>query len=271
MLHKTKINSRFVLNGFTINPITERHILVNIMRGLGEYQDKHLCDYSKGVIHKNYLGKIVMGPFATYIENTEQNGLVGHCILDNGYYTIRIWNNTFPAKIQFDLFLENDLNDTDLILDHLCAPAVPNDGFGIFDYTYSTEKIKLLDSRIRKDNENDSSYIVNDKINFLDEDKNKWNVTLNQLKDPECYYCNKKPVSWIFIDEMQKVHVDFKSVLACENHIKNGRIRELSSTLGLEEGLDFYSSDQEKKFAMEKIVDAEGKVLYTENKEMRDE
>ncbi len=257
-----------MLNGFTINPVTEKNILVNIMRGLGEYQDNHLCDYSKGTIHKNYLGRIILGPIVTDVSDTEKNGLVGHCILDNGYYTIRIWNETFPAAFQFDLFLENDLQDTDLILDHLCAPAVPNDGFGIFDYTYSTEKIKLLDSPLRKENPYESSYKVNDSINYLSKDKDNWEITLNQLKTTECYYCKNAATDWIFIDDMQKVHVDFKSVIVCKEHIKNGRIRELSSSLGLKEGDDYYSSESEKIFSMEEVQDSEGKILYTKNKEV---
>lgn len=268
MFHRNKVVTKFTLNGFTINPVTEKHILVNIMRGLAEYKGNHLCDYSKGVVHKNYLGDIVLGPVATLIENVENTGLVGHCILDNGYYTIRIWDNTHPAKFQFDLFLEDDLKDPDLIIDHLCAPPVPNDGFGVFDYTYSTKKIKLSESPLTKHVDSESQYLVNDKINFINGEKNNWDITLNQLKEIQCYYCEENATNWILIDDMSKVHIDFKSIVVCKDHIKNGRIRELSSTLLNEEGLDTYYSHSEKSFVIEEVVDENGKVLYTKNKEI---
>jgi hypothetical protein len=268
MFHKNKVITRFTLNGFTINPVTEQHILVNIMRGLAEYNGNHLCDYSKGVVHKNYLGNIVLGPIAATIENVENTGLVGHCILDNGYYTIRIWNNTHPSKFQFDLFLEDDLKDPDLIIDHLCAPPVPNDGFGIFDYTYSTKRTKLSESPLTKHVDDESQYLVNDKIKFIDNEKNNWNITLNQLKEIECYYCKENATDWVFIDDMSKVHIDFKSILVCKEHIKNGRTRELSSSLANESGLDKYSSDNERSFSMNEIRDESGKVLYTQNQEI---
>ena len=268
MFHRNKVVTRFTLNGFTINPVTEQHILINIMRGLAEYNGNHLCDYSKGVVHKNYLGDIVLGPLATLIENVENIGLVGHCILDNGYYTIRIWNNTHPSKFQFDLFLEDDLKDPDLIIDHLCAPPVPNDGFGIFDYTYSTKRTKLSESPLTKHVDAESQYLVNDKINFISGEKNNWEITLNQLKKIECYYCKENATGWVFIDDMSKAHIDFKSVLVCKEHVKNGRIRELSSSLGNEEGLDKYSSDNERSFSMNEIRDEFGKVLYTQNEEI---
>ena len=265
MIHKNKIVTRFILNGFTINPVTEKQILINVMRGLGQYKKNHLCDYGKDVVHKNYLGGIVLGPFAAEVDDVKNAGLVGNCILDNGYYTVRIWNNIHPSRFQFDLFLEDDLKDLDLIIDHLSAPPIPNDGFGIFDYTYSLETEKIPDSFLFKNKHNDSSYQINNKINFLNKEKNEWEIVFNELKSVECHYCKENGTNWIFIDDVGKNHLNFKSVIVCKEHLDNGRIRELSSTLGNAEGKDFYTSKTDVMFLLKNVVDEDGTILYTKN------
>lgn len=253
------------MHGFTINPVTDPEFLKNILRGLGNYKDIHFCDYGiKNTTHKNYLGEIIGGPFASTVKTSESSGLIAHCMLDNGYYTVRVWNNVFPAEIYFDLFIEEELLDTDLIIDHLCAPAVPNDGFGMFDYTFSTSKTMMPSSSLSKFSKVESSYIVNDPVSFIDEDREDWEVVLNQLKSPECHYCGNAPEHWIFIDDDSKIHLNFKSVLVCGEHKIFGRSREISNESDKDGELDYRTSKNKKKFYMKEIVENDTN-LFTKN------
>lgn len=253
------------MHGFTINPVTDPEFLKNILRGLGNYKDIHFCDYGiKNTTHKNYLGNIVDGPFASTVKTSDSGGLIAHCMLDNGYYTVRLWNDVFPAEIHFDLFLEEELLDTDLILDHLCAPAVPNDGFGMFDYTFSTSKTIMPSSSLSKFYKHESSYTVNDPVSFINEDREDWEVILNQLKSPECYYCKNAPEHWIFIDDDSKIHLNFKSVLVCGEHRALGRSREISNEPDKDGELDYQTSKNKKKFYMKDITEKNTN-LFTKN------
>jgi hypothetical protein len=265
MSHKSRLVTRLNIHGFSINPVAHKKFLFNIIKGLTEYDDKHFCDYGKNIVHKNYIGKLVSLPEVTLINENERTGFVGFCILTNGYFVIRIFTNTYPATIEFDLLLDDKLEDIDLIIDHLCAPAIPNDGLGMFDYTYSIKTEKIHDNSLFKDRQNDSSYYLNDQIKFLDKDTNEWEVVLNELKTAECYYCNENGTNWIFIDDIGNVHSDFKSVVVCKNHIDRGRIRELSSTLGNKEGKDFYKSTTDILFLPKHVTDEVGNILYTKN------
>jgi hypothetical protein len=265
MSHRSRLVTRLNINGFTINPIADKKFLFNIIKGLTEYDDKHFCDYGKNVIHKNYLGNSAFLPEVSLINENEKTGFVGFCSLTNGYLVIRIFTDTYPATIDFDLVLDDKLEDIDLIIDHLCAPAIPNDGLGMFDYTYSIKTEKMIDNSLFKDNRCDSSYELNDQIKFLDEGKTEWEVVLNQLKTIECYYCKDSGTNWIFIDDTSNVHLDFKSVVVCKTHMDRGRIRELSSTLGNEEGKDFYKSETDISFLPKHVVDEDGNILYTKN------
>jgi hypothetical protein len=265
MSHKSKLVTRLNINGFSINPVADKTFLFNIIKGLTEYDDKHFCDYGKNVVHKNYIGTPVFLPEVTLINENERTGFVGFCVLTNGYLVIRMFTNTYPSTIEFDLVLDDKLEDIDLIIDHLCAPAIPNDGLGMFDYTYSLKTEKMLDNSLFKDNQNDSPYHLNDQIKFLDEGKTEWEVVLNELKTIECYYCKDNGTNWIFIDDVANVHLDFKSVVVCKAHMHRGRIRELSSTLGNAEGKDFYKSATDISFLPKHVVDEDGNILYTKN------
>ncbi len=213
------------------------------------------------------MGNIVAGPFASKITDSENSGLVGHCMIDNGYYTVRIWDNCYPAQISFELFFEGDLPDIDLIVDHLCAPATPNDGLGMFNHSSSINKEIIQTNALKKFNQDESPYIVNKPLSFIDKDKTEWEVVLNKLKSPECYYCTKNPDHWIIIDQDTELHLNFISVLSCAEHKSMGRVREIVSGSG-DESSDYYTSSNTKKFEMQDVFDENNKKLFTKNIEM---
>lgn len=188
-------------------------------------------------------------------------------MLDNGYYTIRIWNNVYPAEIHFDLFLEDDLEDIDLIVDHLSAPAVPNDGLGMFNHTASINRHIVQSNNLNKYNKDESAYYVNKPLSFLDSDKKHWEVTLNKLGSPECYYCKNSPDQWIFVDDDSQSHLNFIVVLSCKDHKNLGRVSEISSGSNNEE-VDYHTSLNEKKFIMEDVFDSNNNKIFTKNIEI---
>jgi hypothetical protein len=258
------MSTKLILNGFTINPVTHLPHLINIIRGLTEYNIKHKCDTgSDGPIHTNYLGKPIFGPVGTKIPDihSDNAGSIVQGILENGYYTCRVWENCYPAKIQFDLFLEDDLPDIDLIIDHFSAPAIPQDGLGLFDYTYSISKTKEHTTTLQKNTDKDSAYDVNDLITF---DKNgNWSVILNRLKSPECYFCNKKPEHWISLNKnTDKNHTDWISVLSCTNHKGLGKtIEDVYS----DKVSQYYSNQDDRIYVIKEIKNENNEVMFTVN------
>lgn len=259
------MSTRLILNGFTINPVTHLPHLINIFRGLTEYRTKHKCDTgSDGPIHTNYLGKSIFGPVGTKIPDiySDNAGSIVQGILENGYYTCRVWENCYPAKIQFDLFLENDLPDIDLIIDHLSAPAIPQDGLGLFDYTYSISNTKEHTTSLQKNNiYKDSSYHVNKLISF--ETHDNWSVTLNELKTIECYFCNEKPEYWISLNkDNSNPHTNYISVLACPNHKGMGKTTEDEYSDKTDQ---YYSNENDQIYIMEEIKNENNEIIFTKN------
>ena len=57
-----------------------------------EYNEKHKCDTGEdGPIHTNYLGKTIFGPVGIRTTDVDNAGSIVQGILENGYYTCRIW------------------------------------------------------------------------------------------------------------------------------------------------------------------------------------
>lgn len=268
-----KFINNLTIHGFTINPTTHPDILKNIIRGLAGYSEMHLCDYVENELprktHKNYLGKIIGEPNVVEIKNDEKVGLIGHCFIDNGYFNIRVWNNIYPSQIYFELFLEDEILDADLIIDHLSAPAIPNDGLGMFDYTYSISKKILPSSTLEKFSKLESSYHVNDPILL---DGENWEIELNKLKEMECYFCKAEPNSWIFVKNDKGPHTSFRATLVCQDHKRLGRLGE---TEGInpehlfinqnEKNKNMLSSKNMKKFTFNTFFDKTNNYQITEN------
>jgi hypothetical protein len=260
----TKIN----ITGFTINPVTDVVILQSIMRGLTEYGDYHWCDHG-GVdkLHKNYMGKRLHDPFVAMNQNEDNHGLSGTCMLDNGYFFIKIWDKVYPSQIQFDMFLTNEVEDLDLILDHLCASAVPYDGLGMFDYSYTKTNTIPLIHAIEKNNKNKSSYVVNDSIKINDNNPNDWSVKLNQLGDISCFFCDDIAISWVlFADKGTMHHSSSKCVMVCEEHKKNGRVGErVPNGKDYFESVDIYTSKNKSVFVQKTMIKDDDLKSYTKN------
>lgn len=225
-MHNEKIVSYLTINGFTINPIKDEYSLVVLINSLCEiYDQKHFCDHREGVIHENYLGKQIEKPSIKYIENDTFKGLIGFCVLENGYFVIKIWDNIYPAEVQFDLYLDKKMDDCSIILDHLSCPAKPFDGMGLFDCTYSLTHSVKNKTFISKYDNKIPMYHVNESFDKekYDEKNKDYYIILNQLEKIECHFCNLQATDLIFFDYPRKL------AAVCSDHVNNGSNRELES------------------------------------------
>jgi len=225
-LHKDNpIGTKLIINGFTINPIKDKNILVNILNGLCEYQKKHLCDFEPKIVHTNYLGKQIGEPSIQYLKTDNHSGLVGYVLLENGYFVLKIWDNVYPAEIQFDMYLDEKMLDPYIVIDHLSAPAVPIDGLGMFNYKYTLSYITKQDNIIFKEDKQTPAYKINKEFLLEEYQKNpkQSRVILNQLDKISCYFCEKKADFFIFFDTPRKI------VVSCEDHKTFGTTKELGA------------------------------------------
>lgn len=235
---KLKYSSKFTLRGYTINPIKDSEWLNNMLSGLFTYAEKHLCDYGNGVYHKNYLGNQIGKPYIVNIQDAGNEGLIATQYMSNGYFVMKIVDTVYPAEVRFDLFLNEPLDDVELLIDHLTAPAIPFDGPGIFDYTYSLVHESTPVHHLNKLDKSKSSYFVNDPL-IKNKEDGSWSVTLNEFSYIECYFCNAYACKWIIVGPPYKNLEDkniesinlpeFKTVPCCENHLNMGRLREINT------------------------------------------
>jgi hypothetical protein len=233
-----KYFSRFNLHGYTINPIKDIQWLSNMLCGLFTYSDNHLCDYGRGKMHLNYLGKQIGLPYIVKIEEPGNEGFIATQYMTNGYFVMKILDSVYPAEIRFDLFLTEPLVDAELLIDHLCAPAIPFDGPGVFDYTYSLTHENAPFHHLNKSDRSKSSYYINEPM-LKNESGEVWSITLNELNSIKCHFCEKNAVRWIIIGapweplnsgESRDINLpEFKTVTVCDNHLGEGRYREKNS------------------------------------------
>ena len=222
--HNEKIVSHLTINGFTINPIKDVGCFTTFINSLCTiYYKKHECDHRIGLMHENYLGKQVGEPSVSYIENESFKGLIGFAVLENGYFVIKIWDNIYPAEVQCDLYLDEKMEDCDLIIDHFSCPAQPYDGMGLFNTTYSLNNSVKSKTFISKDNNKIYPYCVNEPFSKKDfeEKKENYYVILNELREIECHFCNQKATDLIFCDFPKKL------AAVCKSHMSFGSNREL--------------------------------------------
>ena len=168
------------------------------------------------------MGKQVGEPSVSYIENESFKGLIGFTVLENGYFVIKIWDNIYPAEIQFDLYLDEKIKDCDLIVDHLSCPAKPYDGLGLFNTTYSLNNYVKSKTFISKNNNQIPPYCVNQpfSIKDLDEKKENYYYILNELREIECHFCNEKATDLIFYGFPTQI------AAVCKLHLSIGSNRE---------------------------------------------
>jgi hypothetical protein len=226
-LHKDHpIGTKLIINGFTINPIKDRDSLINILNGLCSYQKKHLCDFEAKVVHTNHLGKQIGEPRVDYVKNKEHSGLVGYVLLENGYFVLKIWDDIYPAEVQFDMYLDEKMLDPYIVIDHLSAPATPLDGLGMFNYTHTLSYTTKQDNILFKNNKKNSAYKVNQPFNLEEYKKNSENskVILNELNNISCYFCDKDTNTFVFFGIPRKI------ISVCKDHIQHGgSTRELGA------------------------------------------
>lgn len=221
-----EIGTKLFITGFSINPVKDPQMLHQIIKGLCNYESVHLCDFGNITEHKNYLGDLVGNIKVDYIEEDKFKGVIGFACLTNGYFVLKIYDNVYPAEIQFDLYLNEKMDDAQIILDHLSSPSGPFDGLCIFDYQYSLSYITKPKNILNKYNKNNAPYVVNEaynsKLHQQSVIENKfYGVQLNELTNPQCYFCKDMPVIFKLYDNPRKI------ILVCNNHAnKEGDITE---------------------------------------------
>lgn len=255
-MHKSLEKHNYLtVNGYTINPIKDSSMLRDIVLGLVGYKEFHKCDYGiNDIVHKNYLGKIVGPPNIQYIDYDGYRGLTALVFLTNGYFSLKILDSIYPAEIQFDLYIRGELNDPDLIIDHLAAPGVAHDGMGMFDYTYDLKSTKIPQHKLSRP---DANFVVNNlNKNTLD--------SLNYLESTHCYFCNNRPEYWIFLGPNENETT--KSALVCKDHKSLGRSGELIDPFLVGKP----SNAIINLFDRQNVYDDDGNFLYTINKRIED-
>jgi len=265
MIDYKNVSTKLIINGFTLNPVTDELAFFLSVKGIANYKDFHICDYDKGnnnekKVHKNYLGKIISNPKVDYIDSGSFKGWIGCLVLENGYFVIKIWDSLYPARIQLDLYLDEKMEDADLIIDSLCAPAVPFDGFGMFDYTYSLSYITKQTNIIDKDN-NVPSYELN-KFFDIDDYINKmgeYSIILNKLNKIQCYFCESQGEYFIFALNTRSI------IPVCEIHKHRGSSKEFGHN---EEELDKRKVEwYNNRFIMKTLENNNKKYTFNEDTE----
>lgn len=193
------VESHIKITGFTLNPIKDYKLGESLMFGLGQYPKEHVCDFNPEIKHTNYLGTIEDREiiYSKYIEEVGNRGLVVFAPLTNGgHYTLRIWDESYPAYVQFEAYIKNRVYDADLILDHLKAPAFPWDGIGLFDETCSIAESQIRFSPLMKSSEKFfPGYVVKDPL-IIDHENTTYSGYLNELDKIFCYFCEFKAEFW---------------------------------------------------------------------------
>jgi hypothetical protein len=225
-LHKDyPVGTKLIINGFTINPVKDKDNLVNILTGLCNYEKKHLCDFGNKTVHTNYLGKQIGETRVDYVQNEDHSGLIGYVLLENGYFVLKIWDNIYPAEIQFDMYLDEKMLDPYIIIDHLSAPAIPLDGLGMFNYKHTLSYTTKQDNILFKNNKKNSAYKINEPFYLEEYKKNSENskFILNELNNISCYFCDKNTNTFVFFGIPRKI------ISACEDHKHFGSTKELNA------------------------------------------
>ena len=230
MTQRSEVVSHLSIKGFTLNPLKNRYMAENLLRGLGTtYEKNHNCDWDSSVTHRYHFEEILLESInCNYIEDKGSRGMVGFAALVNGYYVLRIWDEYEPAQIEFNVYVRGDL-DPDICLDHLKAPyskeKVNADGLGMFDFTYSLVKEPLPFNQIMKKDKELRPYAI-------DAEGHK---TLDIIS---CYRCPEQAKYWGILPPIpNKTYRDkvenswmqenyengfydnsFMSVPVCENH-----------------------------------------------------
>lgn len=243
--------SRLSIHGYTINPLIQESHFKNVFFGITTYKSKHSCDFNGRAIHNNYLGKRVGDISVKQIGSKLVPSFSGHVVLENGHVTLTTVNDVFPAEIYLDVFLFEDIKDPDLLIDHLRAPAMNYDGFGMFDYTYRIDKEDVVQHHMSKFDQ-DVTYgqsISNAVPEF------------NKLSKIECYYCQNQAISWAFKDN--NALPGFKSIPICQDHLKRNGVRLGEAINDIMDGKP--ASDMFKHFIRKDVLDDNGNFLYTIN------
>jgi S-adenosylmethionine/arginine decarboxylase-like enzyme len=61
--------------------------------------------------------KILQGPFSTYVNKKGNKGLTGAVLIETSHIAFHVWDEDYPALLQFDLYTCGDLDSEKAIKD----------------------------------------------------------------------------------------------------------------------------------------------------------
>jgi hypothetical protein len=157
------------ITGYSIEPSIDGESIQKFFVGFFSYPEKWYCDHNdemiedkneilgylqggpernlmpftdKSIIHKGNFGKLLEEPYTFCNENNFCTHALA--IFENGYVTFNAIERKKYVPIFINIFTNKDM-DSDLILDHLRAPAIKFDGLGLFNLSIVKSEKNVLD------------------------------------------------------------------------------------------------------------------------------
>lgn len=86
-----------------LGELFHKHLLIKAFVSNPPNDEQFLIDWLRDLVEKINM-KVVIGPFAKYVEAVGNAGLTGHVTIETSHAAIHIWNESKPAMIQMDVY-----------------------------------------------------------------------------------------------------------------------------------------------------------------------
>jgi len=93
------LHNQLLVNGYTLKPLKSEKSAVEWMQSLVDSINM----------------KTLLGPYASYVVKEGNKGLTCIVVIETSHIALHIWDEPFPAEIQFDLYTCGELNVDDII------------------------------------------------------------------------------------------------------------------------------------------------------------
>jgi len=107
------LHNQLLVNGYTNNAIKSEAAAVEWMQSLVDSINM----------------KTIQGPYASYVTKDGNRGLTCVVMIETSHIALHVWDEPFPAEIQFDLYTCGELPEEQIL-------RKLEDELGLFDYSY---------------------------------------------------------------------------------------------------------------------------------------
>ena len=107
------LHNQLLVNGYTNNAIKSEASAVEWMQSLVDSINM----------------KTIQGPYASYVTKDGNRGLTCVVMIETSHIALHVWDEPFPAEIQFDLYTCGELSEEQIL-------RKLEDELGLFDYSY---------------------------------------------------------------------------------------------------------------------------------------